>query len=102
MTSFPLNDAAGAQRPRPIAQDGVSYELLDIQGKPIGRFPDREHCLSLITTWPRRTLFLVRRWAIAGGQMAVDKRWLICYGLDGKFRQTEVNRHWTTSDTPGR
>lgn len=101
LTSSP-NDAAGAQRPRPITQDEMSFELLDIGSKPIGRFPTLQMALEVIATWPRRTLFVVRRWQIVAGQMVVTKRWLICLGMDGQYRQTEINRHWTIGPTPGK
>lgn len=102
MLTYSLNDAAGAQGPRPFTQDGCTYQLLDTAGKPLGTYPALPLALEAIAAWPRRTLFLLTQWRLAGGSLAFQARWMISLGFDNKYRQTPINRHWTIKPESGK
>lgn len=79
----------------PLTAKGQSYELLDLGLKPIGRYPVQIHALDEIARHPRRTVFVLKLWLTEEGRMRVARRWLVSLGLDGQYRWTRTNKHWT-------
>lgn len=90
----------GNDRLRPFTEHGRSYEILDLAAKPLGRYLTLQQVLDAIREWPRRTVFLVRLWTGSGGDLTVERQWLMTLGLDGRYQSSPVKKHWTMSYEP--
>lgn len=86
----PLPQACGPQTGGAIV-DGSAfapasyYELLDLGGKPVGRFRTWRAILDQLVLWPRRTEFELQLWSACGKFDQLAGQWRIWRGLSGRY-----------------